>query len=432
MDSNQPPPSPPPIPATPPPVSESAGQLSSGRRLVLIVLNLCLWLFIADAFLSLADDSLILIARFHLFSGLRGFVGFFSILMALAIYALMGLTPMIPKRFFLPIALFIPVVALLLLPVLIYFSDHAQFASCAVALFQVVLGLILLRVLRRPKVSPPLPAQVPHEPVRRSANRFSVISPDRLNPRGFTWFNLFGFITANLLILVPALLAYLFFCGSLAVSHMSEGFLKLHPNGFTVEVRKYTRDDGKTIQLVPMAHVGEPEFYRGLTESFPSNSVVLMEGVTDHDELLTNRVSYRRMAKSLGLSEQQQEFKPQKGEWVPADVDVKEFAPTTIDFLNMLMLVHKYGLNPQTLLPLLQYSPPPSVQQQLWDDLLHKRNRHLLGKLQGRLPDSDYIIIPWGAMHMPEISHEIQNSGFRLVEKQTFQAIRFGARRGGS
>jgi hypothetical protein len=197
-------------------------------------------------------------------------------------------------------------------------------------------------------------------------------------------------------------------------------------------VRKYASADGKTIQLVPMAHVGEPEFYRKLTQSFPTNSVILMEGVTDDKNLLTNKVSYHRMAQSLGLSEQQKEFKPQTGEWIPADIDVNEFAPATIDFLNMAMLVHKYGLNPQTLLPLLQYSPPADVQQHIWDDLLHKRNRHLLGEIRKRLSKSDYIIIPWGAAHMPEVSREIQNSGFHLVEKQTFQAIRFGPRRTGS
>src|SRR5437763_2874385 len=112
------------------------------------------------------------------------------------------------------------------------------------------------------------------------------------------------------------------------------------------------------------------------------------------------------MAKSLGLSKQQREFKPQNGEWLPADVDVNEFAPTTIDFLNMAMRVHKYGLNPQTPLPLLQYSPPANVQEKIWDDLLHKRNRHLLAELHHRLSDSDYIVIPWGAAHMPETSHE--------------------------
>src|SRR5207244_8564820 len=79
-------------------------------------------------------------------------------------------------------------------------------------------------------------------------------------------------------------------------------------------------------------------------------------------------------------------------------------------------------------LPLLQYSPPPGAQEQVWDDLLRKRNRHLLNELHARLSDSDYIIIPWGAAHMPEISREIQKSGFRVSETRDYQAIRFGSR----
>jgi hypothetical protein len=398
------------------------------RRLVLVILNLCLLLFIADAFLSFADDSLILLGKFHLLSGLRGFFGGLYILLALGIYALMGVTPMIPKRFFVPMSLFGPAAGLLLLPALIYFSNRAAFAGWVVSLLQVILSVILFRLLRRRPASP-ASTVASQEATRRSSSLFNIVSAERLNPRGFSFLNLAGFIAVNLFILLPAVLAYLFFCGSLALDHLSEGFIRLRPNGVTVEVRKYARDDGKTIQLVPMAHVGEPEFYRRLTQSFPTNSVILMEGVRDDSNLLTNKVSYHRMATTLGLSEQQKEFKPQNGEWVPADVDVSEFAPTTIDFLNMAMLVHRYGLNLQTMLPLLQYSPPANVQEQLWDDLLHKRNRHLLGEMRERLSDADYIVIPWGAAHMPELSHEIQNSGFRLVEKQTFQAIRFGGGR---
>jgi hypothetical protein len=54
-----------------------------------------------------------------------------------------------------------------------------------------------------------------------------------------------------------------------------------------------------------MSHIGESEFYRGLSKSFPSNSISLMEGVSDTKGLLTNRISYKRMAASLGVAEQQ-------------------------------------------------------------------------------------------------------------------------------
>jgi hypothetical protein len=254
---------------------------------------------------------------------------------------------------------------------------------------------------------------------------FPPVPVNCLKPKAFSWGNLVGFIAVNLFVVLPGVLVYLFYCSSLAVGHLSQGFVKLSTAGLTTQARTYTRQDGKTVQLVPMAHVGDANFYSQITHSFPSNSVILMEGVSDDLNLLTNKVSYHRMAKTLGLSEQQKEFQPVAGEWVNADIDIQEFSPSTIDLLNLVMLVHAKGLNPETLLPLTQYAPPADIQTQIWDDLLHKRNRHLLGELKDHLADYDYVVIPWGAAHMPELAAEIQKSGFRLSDAKDYRVIRF-------
>jgi hypothetical protein len=152
-----------------------------------------------------------------------------------------------------------------------------------------------------------------------------------------------------------------------------------------------------------------------------------MEGVTDNRNLLTNKISYRRMATTLGLAEQQKEFKPNQGEMVRADVDVAQFSTGTIDLLNLIMLIHSKGLNTETLMKLLDYSPPPGFQEQLFDDILRKRNRHLLEEIHGRLPQSELVIVPWGVAHMPEIAEEIQKAGFHLGETRKYVVIRFGS-----
>jgi len=110
-----------------------------------------------------------------------------------------------------------------------------------------------------------------------------------------------------------------------------------------------------------------------------------------------------------------------------ADVDVEQFTTNTIDLLNVVMLIHAKGVNPETILKLLQYSPPPRTEGKFWDDLLRKRNRHLLGEIQARLSESEILIVPWGAVHIPEIAREIQKSGFRLDETREFTVIRFGS-----
>ncbi len=55
-----------------------------------------------------------------------------------------------------------------------------------------------------------------------------------------------------------------------------------------------------------------------------------MEGVTDEKHLLTNRISYKRMAAALGLTEQKKEFKPDREQTVNADVDIARFNTNTI------------------------------------------------------------------------------------------------------
>jgi hypothetical protein len=212
------------------------------------------------------------------------------------------------------------------------------------------------------------------------------------------------------------------------VNHFSAGFLALRPGGFAVQVRDYVRQDRKTIKLVPMAHVADSAFYRNISKSFPNGSLILMEGVTDNQNLLTNKISYKRMASSLGLSEQQKEFRPSGVKIVRADIDVEEFEPETIDLLNLTMLIHAKGLNAQTISQLFNFSAEEGFEEQLFDDLLRKRNRHLLDELQDRLSESDYIIVPWGAAHMPEIAREIQKSGFSLKRSQEYVAVRFHSR----
>jgi hypothetical protein len=321
------------------------------RQLLAILLSLCLGLFLADAVVSLLDDSLILCFDVHVLAAIRGFLFLFAMLMAVVLYVLMGLTPMIPKRLFLPLALFNLVAGLLLIPMAIYFYGRIQQLAWGISCGQVILGLSIL-----------------HWAQGGWKLRWPLMAESRLHERRFSWWNLTVFLLMNVFVLVPGVIIYLGYCAILAVDHFSEGFVALRPDGLVVQARKYVRNDGKTIQLFPMAHLGETDFYQKISKSFPTNSTVLMEGVTDDRNLLTNEITYKRMAASLGVAEQQKEFRP-RGELVPADVDVEQFSTSTIDFLNCVMLVHSKGLNAQTMLALIQYSPPPHFEEHLLEDL---------------------------------------------------------------
>jgi hypothetical protein len=364
------------------------------RQFLAVLLSLCLALFLVDATISLIDDSLILIFGLHALSAMRGMV---------------GLLPMVPKRLFLPIPLYVLMTMLAVFPFAIFCYGRLQLFSWSFSICEVVLALTILWLAQG-----------------GLRLRWPLVSVDQLGPRRFGWWNLSGFVLANILGLLPAIAVYCYLCAAMAVAHFSEGFMALRPNGLSVQVRKYVRNDGKTIQLFPMAHVADAKFYQAVAQTFPTNSIILMEGVTDDQNLLTNKITYKRMAKVLGLSEQMEKFEPTRGEIVPADVDVSRFSKETIDFLNLVMLIHAQGLKVNNVLRLAQYSTPPHLEDGLLQDLLLDRNKHLLEEMQSQLSQTDNIMVPWGVAHMPGIATGIQKSGFRLDETREYMVIRFG------
>ncbi len=402
---------PPLLPAgVPPPAPGPTPHLPRGRRLLVLLLTIGFGLFLADAGVSFVDDSLIVLFNVHLLTLPREIVFLFALAAAFVIYVLMGFTRAVPKRLFLPVTLFSPIAGLAMVPFLIYAYRQLPHVQWVFSLCQVTLGLVILYRLQG-----------------RLTFTWPLVKVDRLGPAGFGWANLVLFLLANVLVLLPAVVAYLGVCGALAVGHFSEGFLTLRPSGFAVRIKTYVRGDGKTIELVPMAHIGERDFYQKVAQSFPTNGIILMEGVTDDRGLLTNSINYHRMAARLHLTEQQKEFKPTRGTVVSADIDVDQFAQSTIDFLNLVMLIHKKGLNTENVLRILQYSPPPNFDRQLLEDLLRKRNRRLLNEVQAQLPEADNLIVPWGVAHMPQIAEELQKAGFHFKELREYQVIRFGS-----
>jgi hypothetical protein len=401
---------PPPLMATAPPplLAEPGRNFWSCQHLFSILLSLCLGLFLADAVVSLLDDSLILLNGLHFVTGLRQITGFITVLMSLGVYGLIGLTPRVPKRLFLPIAFFNLAVVLAVIPFATYCFGRLPQVAFGFSVCQVILGLILLRQAQG-----------------GIKFRWPLVSEARPGARNFSWKNLSVFVLLNVFGLLPAVFVYLFLCSELAINHFSEGFMALHPGGLTVEARKYVRDDGKSIELFPMAHVADADFYQNVSSSFSTNSIILIEGVTDNMNLLTNKLSYKRMANALGLTEQKQRLVPGRGNFYRADVDVSSFTPDTIACLNLVAGIHAQGLTPANLQTLLAYSPTQEFEKQLINDILTKRNQHLLEEIQSHLTQSDNIIVPWGVAHMPGTAREIQKLGFRLTETHEYSLIRF-------
>lgn len=410
----------PPIIAETPPLLPTA-QKTSSRRGLRVLLSLCLMLFLADGVISFVDDGSILFLNAHGLSLVRGLFSLATVLMAAGVYVLIGVLPAVPKRLFLPIPMFFLTGMLAMFTLAIFWYHHVEQIAFGISACELMVALCLLNATRRRDAGAP-----------RGSPSWPLVTTEQLGARGFSWKHLLGFVVVNVFVLLPCVAIYVFFFSARAVNRFSEGFVALHPGGFTVQVRKYVREDGKVIELFPMAHIADPSFYQQVSQSFPTNAVILMEGVSDSENLLTNKITYKRMASALGLSEQKETFAPPKNEVVRADVDVKQFSPGTLDFLNLVMLFHSKGVTSENLSRFLQYTPPPGFEEQLFDDLLTKRNEHLLGEIHSHLPTADSIMIPWGAAHMPGVARGIEKSGFHLSETRDYVVIRFGRVRKGS
>jgi hypothetical protein len=293
-------------------------------------------------------------------------------------------------------------------PLFVLYPDHFQWIAWTLSLTQLLFACGMICIAQgRLKFGWPL------------------VPLTRLTGRSFSWRNLIGFVLANAFVLLPTVLFYVFMCAAGLIHHFTDGFMALHPRGFTVEVRKYVRADGKTIQLFPMAHVAEANFYRDIANTFPTNSLILMEGVTDEKHLLQQKINYQRMARTLGLAEQHEQFEPTRGKMVMADIDVEQFTTNTLDLLNVVIRIHAQGVTADALQKVMQYPATPHFQERLFDDLLLKRNRHLLEQIQLHLPETEHIVVPWGVAHMPGVAQEIQQAGFHLTETKTYEVIKF-------
>ena len=378
------------------------------KKFVSILLTLGFGLFLADAGVSLLDDTLILFIGTNPLSYIRAIISLFSFIAVVVIYVLMGITPMVPKRFFLPMTLFGPVVLLGSVPLFIYHFDWLPQIAWLISLGKALLSLGLLAWLQG-----------------GWRIRWPLVREEQLGDKGFGWLNLAGFILANLFVLLPGAIVYLAWCGALAVDHFSGGFLALHSDRLAVWARQYVREDGKTVHLIPMMHIGEPGFYQEISKSIPTNSIVLLEGVSDEKKLLKHKLSYQRAAATLGLAEQMEEFAPDHARSRRADVDVGQFSAKSIEFLNVAMLLHSQGPTPEVIGELLRNSQDPAFSKQLWDDLLTRRNEHVLKEVQTELLESETIVLPWGAAHMRGIAEGIQKSGFKPVGAQEYTILHY-------
>jgi len=377
--------------------------------------NIYIVLFLIDAGLSLLDELFFVSpAPVSVFSEVRYFVATIVITLSMVIFACLGIDRRLPKRVFLPLTLYSFWSALALWPLSGLIEREAL--GLLAAGNQLLLGGIALVLLRG------LGGQY-------------LLTNEQFQTPMFSLRNTLGFTAINLL-LTPFVLV---FSGLAMTSYYFEeqtaGFLRLSPIGIYMSERSY-QHDGKVVRLAGMMHIGKEAYFEEVAGSMSAEgTIILAEGVSDRDGLLETQFNYSKLAGVIGLSSQekmqldgnlvdlnnfaalaQTEREPGKPDIARADIDLNQFNPQTLAFLNELGR-SLFGDKP-LLEGLAEYN--------LWinenmteesivgimADILDKRNLVVIDGMVRSLVHYDTIIIPWGAMHMPAIEAAVLEAGF--------------------
>jgi len=282
-----------------------------------------------------------------------------------------------------------------------------------------------------------------------SLNRSSLfLTPEMFSASGFKIGHFIGFGIGCLLSLPLCMLLFGFSLTSSYVDKLSGGFVRLGIDGLYMTERVYRLDD-KRIRLAGMIHIGDQSYYNDLAQSISSGrTLVLAEGVSDQDGLLKEKFSYGGIADFLGLEVQEKmaldgrtidvkllshaDFQGAENgqpDITRADIDLREFDPQTLAFINAL---GTHLLNNDSFADgyaafnrWAEEHVTPETNGLIMADLISRRNQVVLGHLDAALKKYDTIVIPWGALHMVGIEESVLARGFSLSGSQERRSIDF-------
>lgn len=242
------------------------------------------------------------------------------------------------------------------------------------------------------------------------------------------------FAAALVVLAVPAGLLSLAHLATSAIENQTAGFVVFDSDGVALGDRRYVLGD-REIRLVGMMHLGEADAYRDIFTSFSREStVVLAEGVSDLGGAMSDPLSYEGVARALGLEQQQYvteyltespgEAPPRWPEVRHADLDVSDFSPDTIEALER---IGRVWASDTPVLAFFQLVRRAEEEPELWsslvEDILNRRNEHLVAAMDSSLDEYERIVVPWGALHLPAIEHAVHERGFEQVSSEYHRLI---------
>lgn len=389
--------------------------------------NFFLILFLVDGVTSLLDELLFSLSIIAVPSAARSLFAGVVIIAAIPLYGCLCIDKRLPKRILLPqlVLVFWSLFDFWPLPVMV---DRIWY-SLPMALVQICLGVVPFLYFRL-----------------KSGKQF-LMAEEMLAGPFFGLRHTLVFVTVNL-VLLPFIVVYMVISiASLQLDQKTGGFARLRPDGLHMTEKTY-RLDGKEIRLTGMIHIADQDYFDRVIESISSErTIVLAEGVTDKNNRLEHGFSYGRLASNLGLTSQERMvFKGSviesaeigASDWdasdgtyhvLRADIDIDEFHPKTVEFLNILgrdiLGSSSFSGGLKSYLAWVKENSRHITPQTIFNDILNKRNREVIFHMDSALASYDTIIIPWGALHMPEIEAAVVNRGFSLFKTRQRVSIDF-------
>lgn len=364
-------------------------------RLLTLFANAYLIAFVMDTVLSVANTGLAIL-------GVQGLDGVQSAV-ALAVLAASGpmlmlaaASPALPFRILAIPALF-PLVVTILAPIptlLVFGVDLTPLAAAPATLLQLVVAGAALRA------------------IRRLGGGWLLRASDE---PAFAWRRAAAAILCVGLAL-PLALAVAFTAEVvIGIDIASSGFLRLTLRGVEVAQHDWVRD-GQTVRLVGMVHFGDRSFYRELKRDLNvAGSIVLEEGVTDPDDRLQGRLDYRKLAAKLGLYAQRPLPRGSpRTDRRNADLSMSDFSPSTVELLGAIGDLYAGRGNVAANIATVRALATPDGTAALLADIFDKRNAHLIAEIDDALDTANFVVVPWGAAHMPVLEDALRSRGFEL------------------
>ena len=389
------------------------------------VANAYLLAFAADAAVSLVDELWFAAAGISPLTEVRNTLALFVIVFSLLMIFVVTFVPPLPK------IVFVPLIAAALWFAVGAPPFVAMTGDRTVSLF---LSIVQLAI-----------ATTAFLVVQLRAGRAFLAA--HLLPRKRQLFLRVAFASLIVVALIPVALAGLGAWALVAAAEQqTDGYLRF--TWSEIQARETVmRKDAKAVHLVATAHIAEGSFYEAIYESIPPHAVILAEGITDTKGLLGGDGSRAEAATFLGL-ETQDVFenllgpvvseddakaparpdataKPKtRPDVVRADIDVSEFSEPTLRCLREDVLIGDKGLDSGA-----AEKPTPQCSEAdrkiFWDEILYTRNNKLMKTFDALSAKYDVFVVPWGALHMPDLQLAFEERGFKAERSRMLTLARY-------